>query len=124
MAIYKNREVSVIGPNNMANSPETINIRYKDGSHENVAVKDVYFTDQEKKDLIKKHPSKYEDVRVASAADVESVQAGVTPPSDPSYKELAEREALVRKQQELSTKNVELAKKEVDKHSVKAPWVK
>ncbi len=46
MAIYKNREVSVVGPNNMANSPETINIAYKNGSNENVAVKDVSFTDR------------------------------------------------------------------------------
>lgn len=136
MAIYKNREVSVVGPNTMANTPETINIKYKDGTAENVAVKDVSFSDEEKKALIKRYPSKFDDVKVASAQDIESVRVGVTPPSDPSYKEMAEREALAKQQKELADKNMAAAKAEADKQikaqpqpdkaavTPKAPWVK
>lgn len=117
MAIYKNREVSVVGPNAMANTPETINIKYKDGVSENVSVALVYFTDEEKKELVKRYPSKFDDVKLATAQDVESVRAGVTPPSDPSYREQAEREALAKKQKELTDKNLEAAKAEANKQT-------
>jgi hypothetical protein len=79
MAIYKNREVTVVGPNSMANSPDTINVAYKDNTHENVATAMVSFTETEKKDLVKKHPSKFNDVTVISLEDVESVRAGIAP---------------------------------------------
>lgn len=119
MAIYKNREVTVIGPNSMANSPETINVQYKDGSHENVSVAHVRFTEDEKKSLIKRYPSKFDDVKTTDDKDLEAVRVGVTPPSDPSYREMAERQVHHQKQQELTNKNMEAAKAEVDKHKVK-----
>jgi hypothetical protein len=115
MAIYKNREVSVIGPNTMANTPETINIRYKDGTHENVSVGQVRFTEDEKKDLVKNYPSKYQDVSTATQEDIDAVRNGVTPPSDPSYKVLAETQVRHQKQQEETNKHMEQAKKEADK---------
>lgn len=83
MAIYKNREVTIVGPNPMANSPDTINISYKDNTHENVATSMVSFTEDEKKDLVKKHPSKFNDVAVVSLEDVTSVRAGIAPKSTP-----------------------------------------
>lgn len=115
MAIYKNREVTVVGPNSMANSPETINVRYKDGSAENVSVGLVRFTGDEKKQLQKLYPSKFEDVQTVDDKDLEAVRVGVTPPSDPSYKEMAERQVQNQKQNELNQKNMEDAKKEADK---------
>lgn len=116
MAIYKNREVSILGPNNMANTPETINISYKDGSRENVSVTGILFTEEEKKKLIKDFPSKYEDVRTATQADIDAVRAGVTPPSDPSYREMAQVQVQREKQDELTAKNVEAAKAEAKKN--------
>jgi hypothetical protein len=115
MAIYKNREVYVVGPNTMANSPETINVKYKDGTAENVSVGHVRFTEEEKKQLIKQHPSKFDDVKTVDDKDLEAVRVGVTPPSDPSYKEMAERQVQNQKQKELSDKNMEAAKAEADK---------
>jgi len=72
MALYKNREVGVIGPNTMANSPSTINVRYKDGTHENVPVAGVGFTEDEKKALIKQYPSKFDDVQTISDSALEA----------------------------------------------------
>lgn len=115
MAIYKNREVTVVGPNAMANTPETINVRYKDGTHENVAVGNVKFTEDEKKQLTKKHPSKFDDVKTVSDGDLEAVRVGVTPPSDPSYKAMAEIQVQNQKQKELTDKNMEAAKSEAKK---------
>lgn len=115
MAIYKNREVYIVGPNSMANSPETINVRYKDGSAENVSVGLVRFTEDEKKQLQKLYPSKFEDVQTTDDKDLEAVRVGVTPPSDPSYKEMAERQVQNQKQNELTQKNMEAAKSEADK---------
>lgn len=115
MAIYKNREVYVVGPNTMANSPETINVRYKDGSAENVSVGLVKFTEDEKKQLQKLYPSKFENVQTVSDGDLEAVRVGVTPPSDPSYKEMAERQIQNQKQNELTQKNMEDAKSEAKK---------
>ena len=124
MAIHNNREVSVLGPNNMANSPETINVQHKNGSHENVAVSQVYFTEEEKANLVKKHPSKYDDVKVTSKDDLEAVRTGVAPSYDPSYKIQAEHAAHAKKQQEILTKNTDLAKKQAEQaqsKSVTAP---
>lgn len=115
MAIYKNREVTVVGPNNTASSPETVNVTYKDGTHENVSVSLVRFTEDEKRDLIKRYPSRYNDVSTVSQEDLDAVRVGVTPPSDPSFKEMAQRRVQEQKQKELTDKNVEVAKKEADK---------
>jgi hypothetical protein len=115
MAIYKNREVYVIGPNTMANTPETINIKYKDGTHENVSVGLVRFTADEKKQLIKQYPSKFDDVHIVDDKDLEAVRAGITPPSDPVYKEQARAQVQRDKQKELTDKNMEAAKAEAKK---------
>lgn len=115
MAIYNNREVSVLGPNNMANSPETINVQHTNGSTENVPVSNVYFTDEEKAALVKKHPSKYDSVKTTKKEDVDAVRTGVAPSFDPSYLEAAKLKAQSEKQEELNKKNMEAAKKEADK---------
>lgn len=117
MAIYKNREVSILGVNNQANTPETINVSYKDGTRENVFVSGVLFTEDEKKDLIKRYPSKYEDVNTATQADIDSVRAGVAPPSDPSYKVAADLQAQKDRQAELIKQNQDAAKAEADKQA-------
>src|SRR6267142_3834500 len=79
MALYKNREVTVIGPNPMANTPISINIRYVDGSHENVALSQVSFTEDEKKALVKAHPSQYDNVRIIKDADLHAIRSGGAP---------------------------------------------
>lgn len=115
MAIYNNREVSILGPNNMANSPETINVRHVNGSTENVSVNSVHFTQEEKDALVKKHPSKYNDVNVAKPEDVEAVKTGVAPSYDPSYTEAAKAEIHAKKQAEILKKNTEAAKAQAEK---------
>src|SRR3979490_1788230 len=107
MAIYNNRIVSVLGTNKMANTPETINVQHTNGTTENVAVSQVYFTQDEKDSLVKKHPSKYNDVKTTSPEDVEAVKAGVAPSFDPSYKEMAEAQLRSDKQKALSQKNID-----------------
>lgn len=94
MAIYKNREVSVIGPNTMSNTPESINIQYKDGSHENVSVSEVFFIEEEKKTLMKNNPGKYSDISLVSHQDLVAIRAGLTPPSDPSYQAPVQTEQI------------------------------
>jgi len=122
MAIYNNREVSVLGPNNMANSPETINVEHLNGSKENVAVSSVYFTKEERDALVKRHPGKYDSVKIVSPDDVEAVRAGVAPSYDPSYKEAAEAKVRSDKQHELAQKNADAAKAEAEKQT-KTPKV-
>src|SRR6266404_9487679 len=96
MAIYKNREVSVVGPNPQANSPESINVEYKDGTHENVALSGVKFTEDEKKSLQKSNPGKYDNVETISEDDLKAVRVGVAPTFDTTIREqarlLAQRE--------------------------------
>lgn len=115
MAVYKNREVGVIGPNPQANTPDTINIRYKDGTHENVQASEVRFTEDEKKSLIKNHPSKFDNVSTTTEEDLKAVRLGVTPPSDPSFQTQAEVSVQHEKQKELAQKNLEAAKKDAEK---------
>lgn len=115
MAIYNNREVQVAGMNNRTPSPDTINVIHKDNTRENVPVTSVYFTDAEKKKLIKDHPSRFEDVKTATQADIDAVRAGVTPPSDPSYVDTAKVQVQHEEQQKLIQKHTEAAKAEAKK---------
>src|SRR5215467_9385584 len=89
MAIYNNREVAVVGPMPMAGAVESITVQYRDGSHENVKLGLVKFTEDEKQDLVKRYPSRYENIDTISDEDLKAVRIGVAPPSDPSIKEQA-----------------------------------
>lgn len=124
MAIYKNREVSIIGPNVQASTPTTITIRYVDGTHENVSLGLVKFTEDEKKWLLKNYPSRYDDVPTIKDDDVKAVRIGVAPSFDQSAKDAAETEAQRQKQLQLAAEqNKKLqdeASKNVDK-KVNAP---
>lgn len=112
MAIYKNREVTVVGPNPQLNNPDSITIEYKDGTHENVKLADVSFTKAEKDSLVKLYPSRYDNVNVITDEDVKAVRVGVAPPSDQAVAERAHFEALRKKQIEAGQKaNDEAAKK-------------
>lgn len=113
MAIYKNREVQVLGPNPQANSPESITVSYMDGTHENVRLSDVKFTKAEKDALVKAHPSKYDNVEVVRDEDVKAVRVGVPPASDKA----AYEQARVQVQQE---KQAEMSKKQMDEMRAKA----
>jgi len=119
MAIYKNREVGLVStfvPSNT--NVDLVAVSYTNGMRDNVPLSQVYFTEDEKKALIKDNPSRFENVAVASKEDVEAVRIGVTPPSDPSYKEAAEarvqRDEQVKKQSELQKKAEDEAKKNFD----------
>lgn len=124
MAIYKNREVFIVGPNVQANTPETIGVSYRDGTHENVSVAQVKFTKEEKDALLKAHPSKYDSVDVVSDEDLKAVRIGVAPSFDEAAKEQAFEEALRQKQaQEAQKQREQMAKeaqKDVDK-KINAP---
>ena len=120
MAIFKNREVSLVStfvPSNT--NVDLVAVMYTNGMRDNVPLNQIKFTDDEKKALIKDNPSRFENVDTATKEDVEAVRMGVTPPSDPSYKEAAEarvqRDEQVKKQAELQKKADEEAKKHFDK---------
>lgn len=98
MAIYKNREVTVVGPNPQASEPTSINIRYVDGTHENVALSQVKFTEDEKKTLLKNYPSRYDNVDTIKDDDLKAVRIGVAPSFDTHAKAAAEAEVRRQKQ--------------------------
>lgn len=124
MAIYKNREVTVIGPNPQASEPTSINIRYVDGTHENVSLGLVKFTEDEKKALLKRYPSRFDNIETIKDDDIKAVRIGVAPSFDQSAKQAAETEALRQKQlQAAAEQNKKLqdeAAKKVDQ-KVNAP---
>ncbi len=121
MAIYKNREVSLVStfvPSNT--NVDLVAVSYTNGMRDNVPLNQVYFTDEEKKALIKDNPSRFENVPVATKEDIEAIRLGVTPPSDPVFKQEAEakaqREAQQKKLDELNAAakaNADKAAKEV-----------
>lgn len=113
MAIYNNREVTVIGPNPQAASPRLISIEYKDGQHENVALGRVRFTEAEKKALVKQHPGSFDNVDTIKDEDLKAVRIGVPP----SYDKDSQDQALVRAQHQ---KQQEMAKQQADKHKAEA----
>lgn len=119
MAIYKNREVGLVStfvPSNT--NVDLVAVMYTNGMRDNVPLNQVAFTDEEKKALIKDNPSRFENVKIASKEDLDAVRIGVTPPSDPVYKEQAEarvqRDEQVKKQAELQKKAEDEAKKNFD----------
>lgn len=115
MAIYKNREVQVVGPSSQANTPTTINVSYSNGSHENVRLGEVRFTADEKKALQKSYPSQYDNVAVVTDDDLTSVRVGVAPSFDPTEKDRARTMAQHDKQVELSNKRAEDLKAQAKK---------
>jgi len=92
MAIYKNREVSIVSPTRRLNPPSTIQIQYADGTYETVTTSQVRFTENEKKALIKSYPSEFDGVTTVSEDDVKAVRLGVAPASDPDRKAQAQAE--------------------------------
>lgn len=115
MAIYKNREVTVIGPMPMASTVESITVSYQDGTHESVRLDQVKFTDQEKKDLVKAFPSKYDNVNTISDEDLKAVRLGIAPPSDPERKEQADAQVRQERMVEENQKLVDQAKSDAEK---------
>lgn len=115
MAIYKNREVQVIGPSSQANSPVTINVSYPNGSHENVKLSEVKFTVDEKKLLVKNYPGRYDNVDVVTEQDIAAVRIGVAPSFDTTEKERAVVKAQNEKQLEISNKRAEELKAQAQK---------
>lgn len=116
MAIYKNREVSVVSSNPQhIRTPDLLTISYKDGTNENVPYNQIQFTKEEKDALVKAYPSRYDSVNVISDEDLKAVRLGATPPSDPSFRDQAESQARTQRLQEENAKNMEKARKEVDK---------
>lgn len=114
MAIYNNREVTVVAPTRTAAAPANIVVQYKDGSHETVSTGRVYFTKEEKDNLVKSFPSDYDNVNVASEDDLKAVRLGVAPSSDPSIKQQAEANIRREKAEEETRKQVDAARKEAD----------
>jgi hypothetical protein len=114
MAIYNNREVYIIGPTAMSTTPEQLTVRYRDGSQENVPTSNIRFTEDEKKNLIKIYPSKFDGVSTVSEDDITAVRVGVAPAYDPDYKVQAETQARAKLQQEETAKRTDKARKEAD----------
>ena len=80
MAAYKNREVTVektYVPSNT--NVEVIAVAYTNGMKDHVPLSQVSFTADEKKDLLKAHPSKFEHVSVVSESDLKSIREGIEP---------------------------------------------
>jgi hypothetical protein len=114
MAIYNNREVYIIGPTAMSTTPEQLTVRYKDGSQENVPTSKIKFTEDEKTNLIKIYPSKFDGVATVTQDDITAVRVGVAPAYDPDYKITAENQARAKLQQEETQKRTDQARKEAD----------
>lgn len=114
MAIYNNREVFIIGPTAMSTTPEQLTVRYRDGSQENVPTSKIKFTQDEKTNLIKIYPSKFDGVDVINQDDITAVRVGVAPAYDSDYKVQAETQARSKRQSEESAKRAEQARKEAD----------
>jgi hypothetical protein len=117
MAIYKNREVYLVStfvPSNT--NVELVAVSYTNGMRDNVPLNQVKFTEEEKKALIKDNPNKFENVEVATKEDVEAVRIGVTPPSDPSFKEAAEARVQKEHQDKKLAEMNEKAKAEAEKN--------
>lgn len=104
MAIYKNREVSVNGLTTQATTPQTVSIKYKDGTNEHVNISHVAYTKAEKEGLKKTYPNIFDSLPEATDEDVSAVKVGATPPSDPTLKEQAETKARHKKQQDMVNK--------------------
>lgn len=115
MAIYKNREVTFLAPVRASHQVENVTVVYKDNTHENVPLNQVKFTEDEKKNLIKTYPSKFDDVATISEDDLKAVRLGVAPASDPAYAELADTQVRHQKQVEENQKQVEAAKSDAEK---------
>lgn len=119
MAIYKNREVTVMGPTRRVNPPSTIVVQYQDGTHETVPMGQVKFSKEEKDALIKAFPSEYDSVDVASEDDIKAVRVGVAPASDPSYRQQAEGEVRTEEAHKIDEENKRKVKEEVKKDQSK-----
>lgn len=115
MAIYNNREVTVIGPNIQASTPQTIGVEYKDGTHENVSIGAVRFTEDEKKSLIKSNPGKYDNVSVIKDEDLKAVRLGIAPTFDQANQDAAYTQAKRQKQLEEHQKQSEKLKADQEK---------
>lgn len=113
MAIYNNREVSILGPTYMQSLPETVRVGHQDGSQETVAVSQVKFTEDEKKNLVKSYPSRFESVNTVSDDDLKAVRAGVAPSYDPDRKAQAD----TQKAQEEAAKADQSAQKAAEQNS-------
>lgn len=120
MAIYKNREVTVMGPTHRLNPPSTVVIQYRDGSYETVSMGQVQFSKEEKDALIKAFPSEYDGVAVISEDDLKAVRAGVAPASDPSYRQQAEGEVRTEEAHKIDEENKRKIKEEVKKDQEKS----
>lgn len=116
MAIYKNREVSLVStfvPSNT--NVDLIAVSYINGMRDNVPLNQVKFTEDEKKALVKDNPSRFENVDVATKEDVEAVRLGVTPPSDPVFQAEAEAKAQHEAQEKKLKELQDAAKANADK---------
>lgn len=123
MAIYKNREVTIVAPTRRLNPPSTIQIQYADSTFETVTTSQVQFTEDEKKALLKNFPSEFDNVVVVSDDDVKAVRVGVAPASDSDRKVQAQSEAKTDEVRKLDEANKQKAKDEVKPEPAKAPVV-
>lgn len=119
MAIYKNREVTV--SNVRAIDNDTVNVTHTDGTHEAVKLSQIQFTQAEKDALVKSHPSRFDNVKLITDADLQAVRLGTTPPSDPILKEQAMAKVRHRQQTELTQKNTDAATAQAEKDVAAQP---
>ena len=79
MAIYKGREVQVIGEVSKGyTTPETVQIFF-DNTYENVKIGDLKVTEDEKKTLQKAQADKFENITVVSDKEVQELRDSQDP---------------------------------------------
>lgn len=115
MAIYNNREVSVIAPTHVNTTPDTVRVAYNDGSQETVSAGKVQFTEEEKKTFIKNYPSRFDNVQTISDEDLKAVRLGIAPPSSPELKLQAEAQVRRERMAEETRKTQDKVKADADK---------
>ncbi len=120
MAIYKNREVTVIAPVTASNHPDTVKIQHNDNLQDNVSISQIGFTEVEKKDLMKRYPGMFDNAHLVTDDDVKAVRIGLAPSYDPVLQSQAEEKA---KYDHLARMNQEQQKKLADQASKKVSHV-
>lgn len=97
MAIYNNREVTVISPTRPVTSPDSVTIRHNDGQHESVLLSSIKYTSDEKKHLQKMYPSVFDQVSTIDDSAIDAVRQGKAPEDVLEEKKLESKPAQVIK---------------------------
>lgn len=76
MALYKNREVTLLGRTDGADVSPTYTVMQKDGSRENVLLNQLELTDEEHNNLTKQHGAYMSNVKKVDRKNLQDLRDG------------------------------------------------